>query len=239
MSAKLYVLQVGLLAMSISGLAGCAHWNHEGTRAAACGDACQADCSNGPACGPDCKSCGRCGGLGCGPCWLCGWLCCHRSNAIPATLPLGSTVRAHYQVMETNAEAADFIFHRHDFVGDTAQLTPDGRDKVLEIAARMKSAPFPVLIERSETNADPELDQLRRNLIAHVLTEFGSPDAERRTVVAPAYGPGYNAIQGERTYYQYLFQGGGFGGGFGGGGFGGGGFGGGGFAGGGFGGGGF
>ncbi len=42
-------------------------------------------------------------------------------SAIPDTLPLGSTVRSYYQVMETNAEAADFIFHQHDFIGETAR----------------------------------------------------------------------------------------------------------------------
>ncbi len=144
--------------------------------------------------------------------------------------------------METNGEAADFIFHRHDFVGQTAQLTPDGRDKILEVAVRMKSAPFPVLIERGRNNSDPELDLLRRNLVAQILTEFGVPDADCRTVVSPSYGRGYNAIEAEPTYYRYLLQGAGsnngFGNGFGGGGFGGGGFGGGGFGGGGLGGGG-
>lgn len=108
--------------------------------------------------------------------------------------------------METNGEAADFIFHRHDFVGQTAELTPDARDKILEIAVRMKSAPFPVIVERSENNCDPELDLLRRNLVAQILTEYGVPDADCRTVVAPSYGRGYNAIQAEPTYYQYLQQ---------------------------------
>ncbi|MGD9855858.1 MAG: hypothetical protein AB7U20_13010 [Planctomycetaceae bacterium] len=151
-------------------------------------------------------------------------------------------MRAHYQVMETNGEASDFIFHRHDFVGQTAQLTPDGRDKILEIAVRMKSAPFPVLVERSENNCDPELDMLRRNLVAQILTEYGVPDADCRTVVSPAYGRGYNAIEAEPTYYRHLLPGGnfnnGFGGGYGNGAFGGGGFGVGGFGVGGFGGGG-
>ena len=147
---------------------------------------------------------------------------------------MGSTVRAHYQTMETNAEAADFIFHRHDFVGKTVQLTPDARDKIPEIAARMRTQPFPVLIERSENNSDPGLDQQRRDFVARILADLGAPEADRRTIVSPSYGPGYNAIQAERTYYQYLNQGlGGLNNGFGGGGFGG--FGGGGFGGGGFG----
>ncbi len=133
-----------------------------------------------------------------------------RSNAIPDQLPLGSTVGAWYQVMETNAEATDFVINLRHFVGDTARLTSDGRDHVWEIAARMKSAPFPVLVERSENNSNPELDALRRQVVVAVLTSFGNHDAEQRTVVATPYGPGYNAIEGEPLYYQHL-NGGGFG----------------------------
>lgn len=177
------------------------------------------ECADGSAC-ETCSACGQ-GPMARLRMRLFGWMH-HRSNAIPDTLPLGSTVRAHYQVMETNAEAADFIFHRHDFVGKTVQLTPDARDKVPEIAARMRMQPFPVLIERSEHNSDPGLDQQRREFVAGILTSLGAPDADRRTIVAPAYGKGYNGIQAERSYYQYLNQGGGgFNNGFGGNSFGG------------------
>lgn len=158
-----------------------------------------------------------------------------RSRAIPEQLPLGVINRAHYQAMETNAEAVDFILYDHDFVLNTAELTSDGKDKILEIAARMRSAPFPVIVERSENNSDPELDAYRRNLIAQILTDLGNPDADQRTVVSTAYGPGYNSIEAQRDWYLHIGGGGGglnqFGGGFGGGiggGFGGG-FGGGGF----------
>ena len=164
-------------------------------------------------------------------CWkLCGGLY-KKSNAVPETLPLGSTIRSFDQVMETNAEAVDFIFHRHDFIAQTAKLTPDGRDKIVEIASRMSNDPFPVLIERSENNSNPELDALRRNLIATILTDFGHTDAQHRTIVAPAYGPGYTGQRAEQTYYQHIGvgnnafggngngfnNGGGFGGNFGGG----------------------
>ncbi len=138
--------------------------------------------------------------------------------------------------MQTNAEAADFILYQHDFVGETAELTPDGKDKILEIAARMRSAPFPVLVERTWNNADPELDSHRRELVALVLAEKGNPDANTRTFVSPAYGPGKTSLEAAPEYYQNTYigsgnnlnnGGGGGGGGFGGGGGGGGGFGGG------------
>jgi hypothetical protein len=117
--------------------------------------------------------------------------------------------------MQTNAEASDFIIHQHEFMGETAQLTPDGKDHILEIAARMRSAPFPVLIERTWNNADPELDAHRRNLVAQILTDLGNPDAQQRTVVATAYGPGYNDLQAEPMYYQHVLSGGGSGSGYG------------------------
>ncbi len=195
-------------------------------------DSCQTGCD--PA-GAACDSCGRAGLFNK---WRGWWYAKFRSHAIPEQLPLGVIQRAHYQAMQTNGEAADFILYRHDFVLSTAELTPDGKDKLLEISARMRSAPFPVLIERSENNSNPELDSFRRNLIAQILTDLGNPDADQRTIVSPAYGPGYNSIESRNVWYRHIYSGmgnnnGGFGGGFGGGGFGGGGFGGGGFGGGG------
>ena len=167
-----------------------------------------------------------------------------RSLAIPDEYPVGAVERAHFHQMQTNAEAADFILYQHDFVGETAELTPDGKDKILEIAARMRSAPFPVLVERMWNNADPELDGHRRELIARILTDMGNPDAGNRTFVSPAYGPGKQSLEAAPEYYQNTYvgnqnnqngNGGGGGGGFGGFGGGGGGGGGGGFGGGGFG----
>ncbi len=165
-----------------------------------------------------------------------GGLLHRRTLSIPDVYPLGSTTRAHWHRMETNAEATDFILHRHDFVGSTAELTPDGKDRVLEIAGRMRSAPFPVLVERTENNSDPELDQHRRAIIAQVLADLGNPDAQQRTIVSPAYAKAQNSRESETDYYRFTFSrgnngggnngggnngGGGFGGG--GGGFGGGG----------------
>jgi hypothetical protein len=218
-----------MLAAALS-LPGCAY--NRGGLFSHCSDDCDTECSDGcnsGRCGHDNCESGSCGRDDWNPAvaaalvWilLCGLCCaslgwCHRrSNAIPDTLPLGSTVQSHYQVMETNAEAMDFIMHQHEFMGETAQLTPDGKDHILEIAARMRSAPFPVVIERTWNNADPELDGHRRNLIAQVLTDLGNPDAQQRTVVATAYGPGYNSIQAEPMYYQHVMLGGGYGTGYG------------------------
>ena len=134
------------------------------------------------------------------------WWHQHHGLPIPETLPLGSTVRAHYHTMQTNAEASDFILHRHDFVGSTAELTPAGRDRILEIAARARSAPFPVVVERVCNNANPELDNHRRQIVAAVLTDLGIPEAKQRVVVAPAYSRGVTSWEGEFDYYQNVFS---------------------------------
>lgn len=202
-------------------------------------------CSTG-SCGTGCGRCGsRCGGCGL---MCCGWLgglrgrFAHRSLAIPDQYPVGAVMRAHFHQMQTNAEASDFILYQKDFVGQTAELTPDGKDKILEIAARMRSAPFPVIVERTWNNSDPELDSFRRDFVAMVLADKGNPDANNRVFVSPSYGPGKQSLEAAPEYYQFTYQGFGLGnnggGGFGGGGGGGGGGGFGGGGGGGFGGGG-
>ena len=154
-----------------------------------------------------------------------------RSFAIPDTYPLGNVVRAHYEAMETNGEASDFIIHRREFIDNTAELTPDGKDHIVEIAARMRSAPFPVLVERSDNNSDPELDQFRRNMVAQILTDFGNPDAQQRTLVSTPYGRGLISLEAEHDYYRFIGSRGsnnyGNNSGYGGGGYGGGGYGGG------------
>ena len=152
-----------------------------------------------------------------------------RSMAIPDVYPLGSIVRAHYHVMQTNGEATDFVIYDHEFVGSTAELNAAGKDHIMEIAARMRSVPFPIIIERTENNSDPELDRHRQQLVALILRDFGNPDSYKRTFVAPAYGKGMNSIEAEIDWNSHLYTRGGsgfgnfgsnnagFGGGFGGG----------------------
>ncbi|MCA9058177.1 MAG: hypothetical protein KDA85_06745 [Planctomycetaceae bacterium] len=136
--------------------------------------------------------------------------------AVPDVVPLGAISRAHWHTMETNAEAADFILYRYEFVDNSSELTPYGRDHIQEIAARMPSAPFPVLVERTINNSDPELDQIRRDLVVQVLTDLGNPDADQRTVVSQPYGDGINSMEGEFDYSRFRGTRG-FGGNFGGG----------------------
>ncbi|NQV24832.1 MAG: hypothetical protein HQ518_10735 [Rhodopirellula sp.] len=127
-----------------------------------------------------------------------------RSLSIPDKYPLGSIVRTHYHQMETNGEAFDFIMHRNEFIEFTGELTSFGLDHFLEIAARARSAPFPILIERSENNSDPELDQHRRQMVALMLSQMGVPNAQARVVVSQSYAPGLNGDAAQLAYFQFL-----------------------------------
>ena len=147
-------------------------------------------------------------------------------NMIPDRYPLGSVNRAHYAAMQTNAEATDFTFNLVHFVGETSHLTPDGQDHLLEVAARMRSAPFPVIVERTPNNSNPPLDAERRATVSRLLADLGNPDADQRTFVAVPWSRGLNSYEGMADYSQYFgtrgFNGNnnngnnGFGGGFGG-----------------------
>ena len=127
-----------------------------------------------------------------------------RTFSIPDKYPLGSINRAHYHQMETNGEAFDFIMHRNEFVDFTGELNAFGLDHLIDIAARARSAPFPILIERSENNSDPEIDQHRRQIVALMLSDKGVPNAQSRVIVSQSYAPGLNGDEAESAYFRSL-----------------------------------
>lgn len=132
--------------------------------------------------------------------------------------PLGAVTDSHWETQQTNAEAADFIFYDHEFVGETAQLAPGGKKHLEEIVLRLEHVPFPVAVEQSPYNAKPELDQQRRQTIVEQLARLGVPDSEGRVVIASAFAEGVTGIEAERAYYNAISNqfGYGFGGGVGG-----------------------
>lgn len=121
-----------------------------------------------------------------------------RSLAVPDVLPLGAISRAHWHTMETNGEASDFVLYRNEFVDQSSDLSPYGRDHIMEIGARLPAVPFPVLVQRSENNSNPELDAARRDLVVRVLTQLGNPEADGRTVVSQPYSDGINSLEAEQ-----------------------------------------
>lgn len=125
--------------------------------------------------------------------------------------PLGAVTDAHWETQQTNAEAADFIFYDHEFVGETARFTPAAKRHLEEVALRLEHVPFPVVIERSEHDSNPELDRARQRMVIEQLARIGVPNAEGRVVVAASFAEGFTAMEGDRAYSQSI--GGNFGGG--------------------------
>ena len=114
--------------------------------------------------------------------------------------PLGQASDAFWETQQTNAEAADFIFYDHEFVGDTAQLTPLAKRHLEQVAKRLEHVPFPIVIE--ETTLDPKngLDQARRQKIIEQLARLGLPNAEERVVLSNAFPEGLTSIEAASAY---------------------------------------
>jgi hypothetical protein len=158
-----------------------------------------AGCAGDPACGPGGGRFAAGGARGAGP-------------AYDRPFPLGQNSDAFWETQQTNAEAADFVFYDHEFLGETANLGPGAKRHLEEVALRLPHVPFPVVIEQSMFNAKPELDFARRQTIVMQLARLGVPNVEERVVIANAFAEGFTAVEGERNYYSGIL-GGGFGGG--------------------------
>ena len=116
--------------------------------------------------------------------------------------PLGQVTDAHWETQQTNAEAAKFVLYDHEFVGDTAKLTPKGQKHLLQIAVRLEHVPFPVVVEQSPEGRYPQLDVQRRREVIGYLGHLGLEDFENRVVIAPDFGEGLRAVEGEAAYYS-------------------------------------
>ncbi|HZZ72306.1 MAG TPA: hypothetical protein VFE24_08630 [Pirellulales bacterium] len=127
-----------------------------------------------------------------------------RNPAGDRPFPLGAVSDAHWETQETNAQAAKFIFHDQEFVGDTAELAPSAKKHLMEVALRLEHVPFPVVIEESQYDRNPELDQKRRRTVVEQLGRLGVVNVEDRVVVANSFAEGFTAIEGESAYYSTL-----------------------------------
>lgn len=121
--------------------------------------------------------------------------------------PLGQVSDSFWETQQTNAEAADFIFYDHEFVEDTALLAPSAKRHLEQVALRLEHVPFPVVIEKSEYNRRPEMDEARRRMIVEQLARMGVPNAGERVVISDAFAEGITALEAEQAYYNTLSTG--------------------------------
>jgi hypothetical protein len=114
--------------------------------------------------------------------------------------PLGQASDAFWETQQTNAEAADFIFYDHEFVGDTSKLTPLAKKHLEQVAKRLEHVPFPIVIEECTGDPANHLDLARKQKIVEQLARLGIPNAEERVVVANAFPEGLTAIEASSAY---------------------------------------
>lgn len=136
---------------------------------------------------------------------------CRSSQSGPShdrPFPIGQVTDSFWETQQTNAEAADFIFHEHEFVGETTELAPDTRRHLESVALRWEHVPFPIVIEPQQLNPKPDLDRARRRVIIEHLARMGIHQPEGRVVVAHAHAEGFTALEGERAFSNILRSGG-------------------------------
>ena len=121
--------------------------------------------------------------------------------------PLGQVSDSFWETQQTNAEAADFIFYDHEFVGDSARLTKAAQQHLEQVAQRLESVPFPVVIEESTLDPRSELDRARRRTIVEHLARMGVTEADKRVIVANAFPPGFTGLEAIQSYNNGILSG--------------------------------
>ena len=118
--------------------------------------------------------------------------------------PVGQVTDAFWETQQTNAEASDFVFYDHEFVGDTEKLAPGAKKHLMSVALRLEHVPFPVVIEQSQHNRTPELDVKRRRTVVEQLARIGVENAEDRVVIAGTLAAGVTSIEAEQAYQEVI-----------------------------------
>ena len=130
----------------------------------------------------------------------------HRGSAFDHPFPLGQATDAFWESQQTNSEAADFIFFDHEFRGDTAELAPGAKKKLMQVALRLEHVPFPVVVEESVHANRPDLDAARRRTVVEQLARLGVENAGGRVVIARPFAEGITGVEAEQAYYSTIYN---------------------------------
>lgn len=100
------------------------------------------------------------------------------------------------------AEADDFVIYKHEWYKGGTQLGPYGCYHLQQIAKRLPSVPFPVLIE-VET-LDPVRNQIRREAIVNCLAQAGYADPQSRVLLGLPEAGGLYGDEAPRIYQSIV-----------------------------------
>ncbi len=118
--------------------------------------------------------------------------------------PLGASVYAFGRAQAGNAEAAQMVLCRADFVEGSAALTPRGREQLAKIALHLSRNFYPLIIE--PTLCAPELDQARVLEVMNALGHCGFAVPPQRVVIGPPPAVGLSGVEAGIIYNNLLNQ---------------------------------
>ncbi len=116
-------------------------------------------------------------------------------GAIPA--PPGTAVNGYYHAEMRSAEQDDFVIYLHEWYQGGTMLGPYGGYHLKEIAHRLATVPFPVVIQPSGRS---DLDRERRQGIVSYLTQMGIADAQARVLLQPARAEGLRGAEAAQLF---------------------------------------
>lgn len=122
--------------------------------------------------------------------------------AIPPA-PQGSFVRRFMDVQATKAEASDFVVYLDEWYRAGDKLGPYGDYHLNQVANRISTVPFPVIVEPTHDGA---LNEKRRQLVVTRLSNLGVQDANVRVVIGHAQSEDMRSEDIERAFANYTIQ---------------------------------
>jgi hypothetical protein len=132
-----------------------------------------------------------------------------RTGAVKAKLradvevqPHGSFVRRFQALQADKAEASDFVVFLNEWFEGGTQLGPFGVYHINQIAQRLPTVPFLVMVQ---PQADSALNEKRRQVVVAALLGLGVADAETRVVIAYPDAEGIRYEDIERVWTHSLF----------------------------------
>jgi hypothetical protein len=126
--------------------------------------------------------------------------CCKDPVVIPP--PTGTHTHEIFDLQAQKAEADDFVIYKNEWFNAGTKLGPYGDYHLDQIAKRLPTVPFPVVIQ---PEADPGLNQARLEVIITCLANKEIPDADHRVIIAYPQAEGlFGECEAESAFLRML-----------------------------------
>lgn len=123
------------------------------------------------------------------------------AGALPA--PNGSYVRQFQDLQAARAEADDFVVYLHEWYLGGQTLGPYGNYHLDQIAKRLPSVPFPVVLQ---PGPDTKVNDARRELLVTRLVACGIADADVRVLIGYPEAEGLFGEEAECIFPEMIHR---------------------------------